>query len=62
LPLPFFRRLMRHSAFRHWAKEANLNPLFAAQFRSLFPNNRRIGIRYAGLGFSICKSNIVAIG
>jgi SAM-dependent methyltransferase len=62
LPLPVFRRLMRDLPFTYWAEEANLNPLFPKQFRSLFPDHRSIRMCYAGLGFSICKSNIVAIG
>ena len=52
----------RDSPFTYWAEEANLNPLFPKQFRSLFPDHRSIRMCYVGLGFSICKSNIVAIG
>ncbi|MGI9114530.1 MAG: hypothetical protein ACR2FX_05760, partial [Chthoniobacterales bacterium] len=62
LPLPLFRALMKHSPFSYWAEEANLNPLYAAEFRSLFPPHRRPRLFYAGVGLSIWKSNIVAIG
>ena len=62
LPLPLFRRLMRELPFTYWGEEANLNPLFASQFHSLFPDHRSVRMCYAGLGFSIFKSNIVAIG
>lgn len=62
LPLPLFRALIRRSPFHYWAKEANLNPLYPQQFRSLFPQNRTVRLFYAGIGFSVWKSNIVALG
>jgi Methyltransferase domain len=62
LPLPLFRGLIRRSPFTYWAEEANLNPLYPAQFRSLFPSNRKLRLLYTGIGVSIWKSNIVAIG
>jgi hypothetical protein len=62
LPLPLFRCLVRRSPFNYWAEETNLNPLYPAQFRSLFPPNRKFRLLYTGVGVSIWKSNIVAIG
>jgi hypothetical protein len=62
LPLSLFRVLVRHSPFSYWAEEDNLNPLYPAEFRSLFPQNRSLQLFYAGIGLSILKSNIVAIG
>lgn len=61
LPLPAFRALLRRSPFAYWAKEAHLNPLNATEFEALFPPAQIPEIRYAGLGFSIFKSNLVAI-
>ena len=61
LPLPTFRALLRRSPFAYWAEEANLNPLDAADFKSLFPSGKSPEVRHAGLGVSIFKSNLVAI-
>ncbi len=61
LPLPVFRGLLGHTRFSHWAAEENLNPLFASDFRRLFPVGRPVTIRYSGLGLGPFRSNIVAV-
>jgi len=62
LPLPVFRALLRPTPFKHWADEANLNPLFARDLRGLFPADATPPrIHHAGLGVGSFKSNLVAI-
>ena len=61
LPLPSFRALLRRTKFAHWAREENLNPLFAWEFKNLFPPDRPVEIHCSGLGLAAFRSNIVAI-
>jgi hypothetical protein len=61
LPLPIFRRLLRSSRFRFWSDESILNPLFASQFRDLFPRPRRVRIKSYGLGLGPFRSNLIAL-
>ncbi len=39
LPQPLYRSLLRHTQYRFWADEANLNMLSRRQLRSLAPKN-----------------------
>ncbi len=61
LPLPVFRALLKPTKFAHWAQEENLNPMFASEFKSLFPPEKPVQIRYTGLGLGVFRSNIVAV-
>lgn len=61
LPLRAFRALLRPTSFSHWSQESNLNPLYAAEFKRLFPSGQPVDIRFAGLGLAMFRSNIVAI-
>ena len=61
LPLPALRGVLRRTRFAHWAAEENLNPVLAGEFRRMFPPGKPVAIRYAGLGLSVFRSNIVAI-
>ncbi|MBE7213202.1 MAG: methyltransferase domain-containing protein [Gluconacetobacter diazotrophicus] len=62
LPPAAFRGLLRHTRFAHWAEEENLNPVLAGEFRRMFPPDRPVEIRHAGLGLAAFRSNLVAIG
>ncbi len=61
LPLRAFRGLLRRTRFAHWAEEKNLNPILAGELRRMFPPNRNVEIRQAGLGIMAFRSNLVAI-
>lgn len=61
LPLPAFRGLLRPTRFSHWSREENLNPLFAAEFRRLFPAGKPVDVRFAGWGVGRFRSNLIAI-
>ena len=61
LPLAVFRGVLRRTRFSHWAEEENLNPVLAGEFRRMFPPGKPVEMRYAGLGVSALRSNIVAI-
>jgi hypothetical protein len=60
LPATVFRGLLRHTRYRYWAEEANLNILTAQDLSRLFPSDTAVevrSVRVAGL-----PSNLVAFG
>jgi SAM-dependent methyltransferase len=60
LPAPLFRYLIRHTRFRYWSDEANLNLLSAADLARVFPPDIAPAIRrIRTAGFT---SNLVALG
>ena len=61
LPLSMFRALLKPTRLAHWSREENLNPLFAGEFRGLFPPGKPVTIRFAGFGVGRFCSNIVAV-
>jgi hypothetical protein len=61
LPLPIFRAVVKRTRFAYWAEEGHLNSLFAAQLKALYPAGPTPKILYAGLGFGVFASNVVAI-
>ncbi len=61
LPLPVFRALLRPTKLAHWAAEENLNPMFAGEFKRLFPPGKPVKIRFAGFGLPPFCSNIIAV-
>ena len=61
LPLPVFRALLKPTRLVHWSREENLNPMFAGEFRELFPTDQPVTIRFAGFGVRPFCSNIIAV-
>jgi SAM-dependent methyltransferase len=60
LPKPVFRGMIRHTRYRYWADEANLNLLGARELATLFPEGVVPAIHRIRLaGFT---SNLVAFG
>jgi SAM-dependent methyltransferase len=60
LPARAFRAVLRHTRYRHWAHESNLNILTAREFAALFPSEAIVNVqavRLLGL-----PSNLVAFG
>jgi hypothetical protein len=60
LPASVFRSVIRDTRYRHWASEANLNILTAAELSGLFPASVRAQIRSIHL-FGV-PANLVAYG
>jgi hypothetical protein len=60
LPASVFRSVSRDTRYRHWASEANLNILTAAELSGLFPASVRAQIRSIHL-FGV-PANLVAYG
>ena len=60
LPLPIYRRLLRHTRLRYWSDEQHLNMLSANSVRDLFPQDAALEVRSVSLlGF---PSNLMAFG
>ena len=60
LPKPWFRAMLRRTRFAFYGHEENLNHASASQLQSWFPNGRKVGIAYTGIGFGVFRSNLVA--
>jgi hypothetical protein len=45
LPAPLFRSVLRHTRFRYWAEESNLNILTARSLARLFPATAAVEVR-----------------
>jgi SAM-dependent methyltransferase len=60
LPATVHRALLRHTRYRYWSEEANLNILTARRLAGLFPNGTAVQVRSISL-FGL-PSNLVAFG
>jgi SAM-dependent methyltransferase len=62
LPAAAFRRVLRHTRYRFWSEESNLNLLSRMDLLRLFPTEVRPILDWVGIGWGSCKSNLVAYG
>jgi len=60
LPPRLFRRLLRHTRYRYWSDESNLNILTAGELSRLFPPGAAVEIRSVRL--MGMPANLVAFG
>lgn len=62
LPISWFRALLRRSRFAFWTKEENLHLLTRRDLVARFATRPSPQTCYAGVGFGMFKSNIIAYG
>ncbi len=62
LPASTFRSVLRHTRYRFWSDERNLNLLSRKELLSLFPAGAQPTMEFVGIGWGAGKSNLVAYG